>query len=169
MSTGLLDSRPVKSAFEDNEEDLDQLTSGINLLIYGMIGWLSFVTVLTVLVFTAITVKLSRTARQLDEIEFGNADGSSAPHAKAATQAPPANGKQQKRRPRPLGSNEVLRNRRRQQQAASGDDVSPAERIRGGVSNGVQGHGPGNLRGGTNGPGCAEGAGTEPLAVTWFW
>lgn len=146
----------------ENQEDLDELTHGINLLIYGMIGWLSFVTVITVIIFTAVTIKLSRTAHQLDEIEFGSSSSS---------QSSAGSTKQQKRRPRPLGSNDVLRNRRRQQQqaqraaskAACRDDVTSAAGMRG-VSSCAPGDGLGAWPGGASGPGSGENG--VPLSVT---
>ena len=40
---GLVDSRPIVSGLDENEEELAELNAGIEVLLYSMVTWLSTV------------------------------------------------------------------------------------------------------------------------------
>jgi len=56
----------------ENDDELDKLSGGVDMLIYGMVGWLSVVTVAAVCIFVGVYVRMSRMARSLDDAETGS-------------------------------------------------------------------------------------------------
>jgi len=60
------------NGLDENEEELTQLSGGVQMLIYGMVGWLSVVTVAAIFIFIGIYVRMSRMARSLDDAETGS-------------------------------------------------------------------------------------------------
>lgn len=66
---GLINSAPIVSGLAANSDDLDELNEGVGLLVYGMIGWLSIVTLAAIIVFVVVHVKLSRAAKLLADEE----------------------------------------------------------------------------------------------------
>jgi hypothetical protein len=75
-SGGLLNQQPLLQGLEDNGEDIAKLHEGVNLLVYGMIGWLTIITLAAIVVFVVIYTRLSRAARELDDAEAGSTSGS---------------------------------------------------------------------------------------------
>jgi len=69
---GLVDSHPIMSGLDENEEELTQLSGSVRVLIYGMVGWLSVVTVAALCIFIGVYVRMSRMARSLDDAETGS-------------------------------------------------------------------------------------------------
>jgi len=67
---GLVDSRPIVSGLDENEEELAELNAGIEVLLYGMVTWLSIITVASVSIFVAAWIHLNRVERYLDELEM---------------------------------------------------------------------------------------------------
>ena len=72
VSPGLVDSHPILSGLDENEEELTKLSGGVQMLIYGMVGWLSVVTVAAVCIFVGVYIRMSRVARSLDDAETGS-------------------------------------------------------------------------------------------------
>jgi len=70
--SGLVDSNPLISGLDANAEDLEVLGGGVQMLIYGMVGWLSVVTVAAVCIFIGVYVRMSRMSRSLDDAETGS-------------------------------------------------------------------------------------------------
>jgi len=60
------------TGLDENEEELTQLRGGVQMLIYGMVGWLSVVTVAAVCIFIGVYVRMSRMASSLDDAEAGS-------------------------------------------------------------------------------------------------
>lgn len=57
----------VPNALADNTDELNELTSGVKLLLYGMVGWLGLLTVASAIIFTIMYVRLDRTYHALEE------------------------------------------------------------------------------------------------------
>lgn len=55
-----------------NQADLDHLNWNIDLLLYCMIAWLGLISVVAVIVFVIVNVKLTQANRALDELEVGS-------------------------------------------------------------------------------------------------
>ena len=72
LCSGLVDSNPIMSGLDENDEELSQLSGGVEMLIYGMVGWLSVVTVAALFIFVGVYVRMSRMARSLDDAETGS-------------------------------------------------------------------------------------------------
>jgi len=58
--------------FDENEKELEQIGGGLQMLIYGMVGWLSVVTVAAICIFIGVYIRMSRVARSLDDAETGS-------------------------------------------------------------------------------------------------
>jgi len=72
VRSGLVDSQPILSGLDAHEEELTKLSGGVQMLIYGMVGWLSVVTVAALVIFVGVYVRMSRVARSLDDAETGS-------------------------------------------------------------------------------------------------
>ena len=72
VRAGLVDSHPIMSGLAEHESELDRLSGGVQMLVYGMVGWLSVVTVAAVCIFIGVYVRMSRMARALDDAETGS-------------------------------------------------------------------------------------------------
>jgi len=72
MCLGLVDSKPIMSGLDEHEEELTKLSGGVQMLIYGMVGWLGLVTVAAVCIFVGVYIRMSRVARSLDDAETGS-------------------------------------------------------------------------------------------------
>jgi len=57
---------------QENDSELDTLSNGIKILLYGMIGWLGLITIASVVVFIIVNVRLNQANRALDELEVGS-------------------------------------------------------------------------------------------------
>jgi len=57
---------------QENDSELDTLSNGIKLLLYGMIGWLGLITIASVVVFIIVNIRLNQANRALDELEVGS-------------------------------------------------------------------------------------------------
>jgi len=57
---------------QENDAELDTLSNGIKILLYGMIGWLGLITIASVVVFIIVNVRLNQANRALDELEIGS-------------------------------------------------------------------------------------------------
>lgn len=80
-----MDAEPILSNFEDNAVDLDKLNEGVYFLVYGMIGWLSVITLASLIVFVVINTKLSRAASELDDAEAGPISSAARPKSARST------------------------------------------------------------------------------------
>jgi len=60
------------SGLDENDQELSKLSGGVQMLIYGMVGWLSVVTVAAVCIFAGVYIRMSRVARSLDDAETGS-------------------------------------------------------------------------------------------------
>ena len=60
------------SVLADQQLELDQLSGGVQVLVYGMVSWLSVVTVAAVCIFIGVYLHMSRIARALDDAETGS-------------------------------------------------------------------------------------------------
>jgi len=60
------------SGLAEQQLELDQLSGGVQVLVYGMVSWLSVVTVAAVCIFIGVYVHMSRIARALDDAETGS-------------------------------------------------------------------------------------------------
>jgi len=69
---GLVDSKPIMTGLDEHEEELTKLSGGVQMLIYGMVGWLGLVTVAAVCIFVGVYIRMSRVARSLDDAETGS-------------------------------------------------------------------------------------------------
>ena len=69
---GLVDSHPIMSGLDEHDEELTKLHGGMLVLVYGMVGWLSVVTVAAVCIFVGVYVRMSRMSRFLDDAETGS-------------------------------------------------------------------------------------------------
>jgi len=84
---GLVDSHPIMSGLDEHDEELTKLHGGMLVLVYGMVGWLSVVTVAAVCIFVGVYVRMSRMSRSLDDAETGSSVSSKSSrldHADAA-------------------------------------------------------------------------------------
>jgi hypothetical protein len=97
---GLVNQKPLLKGLSDNAEDIDKLHEGVNLLVYGMIGWLTIITLAAIVVFVVVYARLSRAARALDDAEAGStvSGATSKSSAKASKRS------RSKQRPAPLSS-----------------------------------------------------------------
>jgi hypothetical protein len=68
----LVDSEPLLSGLKDAEQNLDKLSGGVHVLVYGMVGWLGVITIGAIVVFAVVYTRLSRAARALDDAETGS-------------------------------------------------------------------------------------------------
>lgn len=57
---------------QENDLELDTLSNGIKILLYGMIGWLGLITIASVVVFIIVNIRLNQANRALDELEVGS-------------------------------------------------------------------------------------------------
>jgi len=71
-SGSLVDSHPIVSGLDENDEELAKLSVGVQMLIYGMVGWLSVVTIAAICIFVVVYVRMSRMAKSLDDAETGS-------------------------------------------------------------------------------------------------
>lgn len=62
-----------------------QLHGGVQMLIYGMVGWLSVVTVAAVCIFIGVYVRMSRMASSLDDAETGSSISSKSSRSKVSS------------------------------------------------------------------------------------
>lgn len=60
------------SGLGDTGEELKSLHGGVNVLVYGMVGWLSAITVGAIVVFAVVYARLARASRELDDAETGS-------------------------------------------------------------------------------------------------
>jgi len=60
------------TGLDEHEEELSKLSGGVQMLIYGMVGWLGLVTVAAVCIFVGVYIRMSRVARSLDDAETGS-------------------------------------------------------------------------------------------------
>ena len=75
------------SGLDENEEELSKLSSGVQMLIYGMVGWLSVVTVAAICIFIGVYLRMSRMARSLDDAETGSSISSKSSRSVSSTTA----------------------------------------------------------------------------------
>lgn len=66
------DETGLNDQLQENETDLDNLSTGIRILLYGMIGWLALITIASVVVFVIVNIRLNQANRALDELEVGS-------------------------------------------------------------------------------------------------
>jgi len=85
VCSGLVDSHPILSGLDENEEELAKLDGGVQMLIYGMVGWLSIVTVAAILIFVGVYIRMSRMARSLDDAETGSSVSSKSSRSVCST------------------------------------------------------------------------------------
>jgi hypothetical protein len=67
-----VNSEPLLSGVGESGEELDKLHGGVNLLVYGMVGWLSAITIGAIVVFAVVYARLVRASRELDDAETGS-------------------------------------------------------------------------------------------------
>ena len=72
LCSGVMDSHPIMAGLDENEEELSKLSGGVEMLVYGMVGWLSVVTVTAICIFIGVYIRMSRVARSLDDAETGS-------------------------------------------------------------------------------------------------
>ena len=72
VCSGLVDSQPILSGLDVHDEELNKLGDGLQVLIVGMVGWLSVVTVAAICIFVGVYIRMSRVARSLDDAETGS-------------------------------------------------------------------------------------------------
>jgi hypothetical protein len=71
-AAGLVNSEPLLSGFGESGEQLEKLHGGVSLLVYGMVGWLSTITIGAIVVFAIVYGRLARASRALDDAETGS-------------------------------------------------------------------------------------------------
>jgi hypothetical protein len=67
-----VNAEPLLTGFGESGEELDKLHGGVNLLVYGMVGWLSAITIGAIVVFAVVYARLVRASRELDDAETGS-------------------------------------------------------------------------------------------------
>jgi hypothetical protein len=87
-AAGLVNSEPLLSGFGESGEQLEKLHGGVSLLVYGMVGWLSTITIGAIVVFAIVYGRLVRASRALDDAETGSSISSkSTRHARVPESA----------------------------------------------------------------------------------
>jgi len=74
----------TSGGLSDNTVEINSINSGVQLLVYGMIIWLTVITVTAVIVFAIVQRRLSRASQALDEFEAGSVSSASSVSRRSA-------------------------------------------------------------------------------------